>query len=376
MFSAMNAALENKGTTLADAYHDFAVAVKFNKSCSGGYTYPYCLEEGPGYVAAKGATSVHGSISSIGGSHNGNLEDNYALNWVDLPVTGGIYDIILENTSSGGQIRGSAVCDTGSELRVTPLPSVVGAGGITQLKGYNASGCSSVVAVLTNQSQTSENPSYCTSRSYQLKTSPGVANFYLPILMKKTSGPTLGFDSQFNGDSDGWVFHSGEWATDNYYLHTEGLSGSTASASYSEDFSNLDYEVKIWRYGSDSAANRIYVRGTPDPLYDNEWHSYYMFQYTREGKYSVFVHDGSTLTVLQGWASSPDIHQGDNWNRLRVVADNNSLSFYINGTLVWSGVDSTLTSGRVGIGMYRYPSTTGDSIYVDWAKLYILGGRD
>ncbi len=47
--SAMNAALVNKGTNLADAYHAYAIAVKFNKPCTGGYNVPgYCLMEGPG----------------------------------------------------------------------------------------------------------------------------------------------------------------------------------------------------------------------------------------------------------------------------------------------------------------------------------------
>lgn len=177
--TALNTALTTRGTTLADAYHAYAVAVKFNKACGGGYVYPYCLEEGPAYVAKKGATAVHGSIGVIGGNYSGNLADNYALNWVSLP-TSGPYDVTLQNTSTGGQLRGSVVCDTGSVLNVTPLPAVVGSSSASTLMYFDPAGCSSVVAVLTNQSQTAANPTSCTAHSYQLRVeSPTIPDFSL-----------------------------------------------------------------------------------------------------------------------------------------------------------------------------------------------------
>jgi hypothetical protein len=55
-------------------------------------------------------------------------------------------------------------------------------------------------------------------------------------------------------------------------------------------------------------------------------------------------------------------------NELRVVASGSNLYFYINGTLVWSGSDSSLSSGRVGIGTRRI-SGIDSKIYVDWATL-------
>jgi len=70
---SLNAALNNRGTNLADAYHAYAIAVKFNKACEEGYIYPYCFEEASGYVAAGGQTMVHGIIASIGGSYSGSM---------------------------------------------------------------------------------------------------------------------------------------------------------------------------------------------------------------------------------------------------------------------------------------------------------------
>ena len=170
-FPALNAALANKGTTLADAYHAYAITVKFNKSCGGNYAYPYCFEEGANYVGAAGTTSVHGSIGSVGSSSSGSIADNYTLNWISLPLSGSQYDITLQNTSGGGSMRGSIVCDTGSQLRVNSLSSVAGGGQTSTLSNYDSTGCTSVVAVITNQAQTADNPSSCAARSYQISTS-------------------------------------------------------------------------------------------------------------------------------------------------------------------------------------------------------------
>lgn len=184
--TALNTALVNKGTTLADAFHEYAVTVKFNKSCGGGYVYPYCFEEGPNYVANAGTPPLNGGIASVGGSYSGSVRNNYAINWVGLPNSG-FYDVVLQNTAAGGALRASVVCDTGSSLNVTPLPAVVGAGQTRTLYGYTPAGCSSVVAVITNQEQTAENPSSCTSHSYLLRAVQAVAPTNTPT---PTSTPT------------------------------------------------------------------------------------------------------------------------------------------------------------------------------------------
>ncbi|MGI9081708.1 MAG: InlB B-repeat-containing protein [Thermoleophilaceae bacterium] len=170
--TAMQAALAVRGTTLADAFHAYAVAVKLNKPCGAGYAYPYCFEEGPAYVATAGATAVHETIAAVGDSTpNARVEDNYALNWVSLPATGGPYDVTLSNTSAGGQLRGSVVCDTGSALSLWPLPAIAGPGATSTLPGFTPASCSGApVLVVTNQSQTSPNPTTSTLRTYRVST--------------------------------------------------------------------------------------------------------------------------------------------------------------------------------------------------------------
>ncbi len=172
---ALHQALVNKGTSLADAYHAYAIAVKFLRPCGGGYVYPYCFEEASGYLAAAGTPAVQGTIASVGGSYSGSVADNYALNWVALPANGAMpYHVTLNNTSAGGTLRGSVVCNTGSALTVTPFPATVGGSGSSQVLDYDPSGCTSVVAVITNQYQTAANPPSCTPRSYTLQTAVAV----------------------------------------------------------------------------------------------------------------------------------------------------------------------------------------------------------
>src|ERR687892_650012 len=169
---ALDDALTDHGTSLADAYHAAAVALKFNVPCGPALAYPYCLEEGPAYVALRGATPVQGAIGSVGGSFPGSVRDNYALNWVTLPSSG-TYDVTLSNTSPAGQLQGTVACSNGSGLAIFRFPALVGSGASTTLLGFDpaAVGCPGPpVAIVTNQSQTGPNPPNSTARSFQFST--------------------------------------------------------------------------------------------------------------------------------------------------------------------------------------------------------------
>jgi hypothetical protein len=146
------------------------VAVKFNHTCGDGYPYPYCFEEGPGYVAEAGPTNVHATVPSVGDSASSSVEDNYALAWVELPSSAAEYNVTLANTSGGGQLRGTVACDTGSELRLSPLPDVAASGGASTLAGFNPVGCTTRVLVVTNESQTAANPTSSASRTFSVST--------------------------------------------------------------------------------------------------------------------------------------------------------------------------------------------------------------
>ena len=185
---AMAAALAARGTTLADAFHAYAVAVKFNRPCGGGYAYPYCFEEGAGYVSIADATVVHATVATAGGSATTSVEDNHALAWVALPSSSSPYNVTLANTSAGGQLRGTVACDTGSGLELSALPTVAASGQSSTLVGFNSAGCAARVLVVTNQSQTAPNPTSSASRSFSVSTAATPPTTHTLSVTKTGSG--------------------------------------------------------------------------------------------------------------------------------------------------------------------------------------------
>jgi len=190
---------------------------------------------------------------------------------------------------------------------------------------------------------------------------------YLPLIMKPGS---TGFNSQFNGNADGWEVHSGMWYYDDTSLFTYGNAGNLSTVSYAADFTNLDYKVQLARAGSQLNGNQLFIRGKPDPLSSiGEWYKGYIFQYSANGNYSILKTINGVTSAIKSWTYSSAINQGYYWNTLRITANGGTLKFYINGSLVWSGTDTSLTSGRVGIGMYLASTSTTDWLVVDWATL-------
>jgi hypothetical protein len=174
MLDHLDAALTARGSSLAAAYHDYAIAARLMQPCEGGFFTPFCFEEADGYVSVAGPTSAQRTISSIGGSASGSVEDNYALNWVDLP-TGAVYDLTLTKTSSGGQFRATAICDRGTGFTTRFLTDSLSAVVSVTALDYDTRACTQASLVITNQGQTSANPSSSAARPYTVSTRPPVS---------------------------------------------------------------------------------------------------------------------------------------------------------------------------------------------------------
>ena len=169
---ALDDALRNRGSTLPDAYHAAAIALKFNRPCGGGYAPPHCLEEGPAYVNAAGPTPLHRQISSIPGSVGGGVLDNYALNWVGIPAGSAMQVRLRNQSANGGKLKASVACDTGSGLRIKAFPQQAGPGETVTVKTFDAAGCQAAAAVITNVEQTAANPNTSAARPYRLTVAP------------------------------------------------------------------------------------------------------------------------------------------------------------------------------------------------------------
>lgn len=198
----------------------------------------------------------------------------------------------------------------------------------------------------------------------------GVYRAYSPKMSFVVNAPlTSGFRSSFNTHANGWEVHKGTWGLESEkYYATHGISGLVSSISYKESFSTLTYTVRMKRAGCTGCANALIIRGDPELDAWGWWKTSYTFDYTNSGVFSVWRDKDGTYTPLKNWTYTSAINK-DDWNILKVTADGSQLKFYINGVLVWSGTDSNYASGRVGIAMYRNTVSTGDKLWVDWARL-------
>ena len=183
--SALNAALVNQGTTLADAFHAYAIAVKHNKTCGGNHTYPYCFEEGANYVSVTGEPAVHGQIDNIGEAYSGSIQDNYAINWVSLPTDTPPYTLTVINNSPTAELQLSVVCDVGDIMFGQGNSAVISGHQTVGLSDYDPTGCNTVTLIVTNQRQTAADPSTCTAHNYMVWTTEDkYEHIFMPIIYK------------------------------------------------------------------------------------------------------------------------------------------------------------------------------------------------
>jgi len=189
------------------------------------------------------------------------------------------------------------------------------------------------------------------------------------------TGTGTGFYSNFNSNHSGWSILKGTWSHESSaFFTTWGVSGRASTIAHSNNYSTLTYEVRMKRSGLDACANAIIIRGDANQDGTGWWDHEYTFDYTNHSGYgkplfSVWKDHNGAYTALKDWTTTGTVNEGG-WNTLKVKASGSQLKFYINGTLVWSGTNSSYSSGRVGIGMYRNSGGTCDNkFYVDWAQL-------
>ncbi len=187
------------------------------------------------------------------------------------------------------------------------------------------------------------------------------------------SGSTQsGFNETFDsGTADNWTPDFGTWLVRNGFYNAQGIANSVVTSTYNVQYANLDFSAQMYRAGLEfdqPAFLEIRASGGPTGV-NNTLLNGYRFQYNTIGQFSIYKCVNGSLTPLQDWKPSTAIIQGQSWNILRVTANFNVLSFYINGTMVWTGQDNSLASGRVGLGTASKIGTEGEILYVDWAKL-------
>jgi hypothetical protein len=76
----------------------------------------------------------------------------------------------------------------------------------------------------------------------------------------------------------------------------------------------------------------------------------YVFGFSCDGRYRLFIWDGSRYQAIQEWKSSPLIKDGPNQtNRLGIYLDGDQIKLYANGKLLSEYTDTTFAEGRFGV---------------------------
>jgi len=163
---ALGKGLKAKNMTLAGAYHNASIALRFLVNCSTT-ARSYCLEEGPSYATASGPNSDDTALGPVD-SLTRQIPNNYALNWIGLPAGGGAIDLTVTHDSGDGVLRVSVACLTGSGVRVFPVGTATASANAAAT--VDTSSCDDATAVISNVKQTSPSPRSITRTDYTIQT--------------------------------------------------------------------------------------------------------------------------------------------------------------------------------------------------------------
>ncbi len=162
--AALGRAFKTKRITLAEAYHDASIALRFLQDCSAT-ARRYCLEEGPKYAKFRGGNSDHASLGGTTDSTTRSIANDYALNWIGLPNSG-TYHLAVAHDRGRGRLRVSVACRHGTDVGVT-LVGVAKATSDAELT-YTPGPCDEVSAVVSNVKQTAPTPRSITKTRYTI----------------------------------------------------------------------------------------------------------------------------------------------------------------------------------------------------------------
>ncbi|MEA5078519.1 MAG: S8 family serine peptidase [Anaerolineaceae bacterium] len=178
-----------------------------------------------------------------------------------------------------------------------------------------------------------------------------------------------GFISDFAENYDGWKSVKGTWSIVDGSLYTPGALSTSYSIVHENNYPTVDFSVTMKREGDKSGANRVTIYGKPTPFIGSyHWYEGFTFQYTNDQKFLIYKSVGGDEDVVVPWTASNYIKPYD-WNTIRIQADvkTHLLKFYINGHLIAYGTDTSLWSGRVGMGVYQ--TVTNTPFYVTSAVM-------
>jgi hypothetical protein len=154
---ALDQAFRERGVTLGDAYHDAAIASWFVLPCDP-LPRPFCFTDAVAYTDLNGVPNPHDVIAAAPGEKLGQIEDNYATQWIELP-RGSRFSVAVASEAGSGALEGTVGCIQGTSVPRQSLEPIA-AGQVRVLHDFDATNCDelSVAAIITSTSRTQDNP--------------------------------------------------------------------------------------------------------------------------------------------------------------------------------------------------------------------------
>ena len=175
------------------------------------------------------------------------------------------------------------------------------------------------------------------------------------------TGPTVLYHETFSGGT------AGQWSqreTDSVHKHlqdgrylfvfkTSQAAWDATQNTQQGPFDNFRVDVEITHISGqgDKCAAGVLFRFV-------DWDNYYGFRIGPDGTYSFWKQFAGEFVQLVGWTSSAAIVKGAASNTLSVIAHGSTLRFFVNGQQVHEAVDTSLTSGRIGVYCRTYDGAT------------------
>ena len=88
-----------------------------------------------------------------------------------------------------------------------------------------------------------------------------------------------------------------------------------------------------------------------------------------DGSYYVGKYVSGTFTFIQSWTTSPYLNLGSTPNTVLVSLQGSSIRAYFNGTLAWSGSDTSIAAGG-RLGLLAYSGSSVETIHY-FLKRYV-----
>ena len=150
-----------------------------------------------------------------------------------------------------------------------------------------------------------------------------------------------------DGLAQGWVEKEGNWMVSNG-KYTCVPSNGWGYVYYKENtYRDMAIQADIQREGSNYSIASIYFRASSDVNFWNQGSAYVFEIRHNDRSFRLFKQIVRDEIDIRKWTYSSNINT--NRNRVMITAEGTNIHVYINGHLEWSGSDSSLTEGHIGL---------------------------